>query len=153
MAIVYLVFLKSVIVYWKYFLCNSSYFFIKSRWSYMFEKKIYGYKRVQGINSCNFFPSSYLILLHNGLIKMVFQYLILDSTCYAVEVVIFNQTEFGAGGRGWLNNFFLIVFLKNFWVSETFLHLIFISSTYFSWSSQEFPFVKNLWKKFRWKVI
>ena len=31
---------------------------------------------------------------------------------YTVEVVISNQTELGAGGRGWLNNFFLIAFLK-----------------------------------------
>ena len=47
----------------------------------------------------------------------------------------------------WLNKFFLIAFIKALWVSENFLHLILISSSYFAWSSLEFPFVKNLEKK------
>ena len=38
---------------------------------------------------------------------------------YTVEVVISNnQTELGAGRRGWLNNFLLMTFLKTSWVSE-----------------------------------
>ena len=40
----------------------------------MFEKQIYKPKRVQGTNSFNFFQSSNLAPLHNGLIKIVSVY-------------------------------------------------------------------------------
>ena len=40
----------------------------------MFEKQIYKPKRVQGTNCFNFFQSSNLAPLHNGLIKIVSVY-------------------------------------------------------------------------------
>ena len=49
---------------WKYFLCDSPYFFIKSCLSYMSEKQMYGCKRFQGITSINFFLSSNFKQLH-----------------------------------------------------------------------------------------
>ena len=63
MAAVYLVFLKSVTVYWKYFICDSSNFFIKSRLRYMFEKQIDGYKRVEDITSFHERTSPHFIMV------------------------------------------------------------------------------------------
>ena len=42
-------------------------FFLKSRLSYMSEKQIYGYKRVQDITSINFFSPSNFTELHMAL--------------------------------------------------------------------------------------
>ena len=53
---------------WKYFLCDSSYFFIKSGLIYMSKKQMYWYKRVQVITSVNFFPSSNFTPLHKRFI-------------------------------------------------------------------------------------
>ena len=76
----------------------------------MFKKQIHRHKRVQGINSFNFFQSSNLTPLHNGLIQMVSVYndiiKFVKSYYYKVlvtpqkSIVVFNQTEFGAGGKG-----------------------------------------------------
>ena len=79
----------------------------------------------------------------------MFKYLILQKNCVHLEVVVSNQTELGAGGK-------VVEQLccdSISWVSENFLHLILISSTYFAWSSSEFRFVKNLWKNCRWKFF
>ena len=58
-----------------------------------------------------------------------------EVTVHTVEVIISNQTELGEwegewGRRVTEQRFFLIAFLRTSWVFETFLHLIFTSSTY-----------------------
>ena len=63
---------------------------------------------------------------------------------YTVEVISLIRLNWEQGGRGWLNSFFLIVFLKTCWVSETILHLIFISSTYFARRESERQNKRNL---------
>ena len=49
----------------KYFLCDSSYFFIKSRLNYMSEKQMYCYKRLQSIYFYQLLP---IKQLHSTLI-------------------------------------------------------------------------------------
>ena len=87
-----------------YFICDSSYFFTKPCLSL---KQIYGYKRVEGIASFNFFSSSNFTPLHNGLIIMVSVYNDMSKffstykvPVYTLEEVISNQTELEAGGKG-----------------------------------------------------
>ena len=50
-----------------------------------------------------------------------------------IEVIIYNQTELEARGRGTsFRTSFRITFFKIYWACETFLHLVNIFSTYFA---------------------
>ena len=87
-----------------YFIYDCSYFFTKSC---LCLKQTYGYKRVEGITSFNFFSSSNFTPLHNGLIIMVSVYNDMSKffstykvPVYTLEEVISNQTELEAGGKG-----------------------------------------------------